>query len=120
MLIYNYARVILIVKDIDYSMANAFPVSTAAPLFIIRHPVDRAVSQFYYIRKWYNKISGYNLTEFMNDAEMMSIFWSVWFDGQVTFKLFDLENPYLTFLKIADTVFPLILPPVLLWNLETC
>ena len=77
----------------DGDLANAFCISITAPVSILRHPVDRAVSQFYYIGKFYPKISEKNLTEFMNDAQMMSNFWSVWFDGQVTFSQHPVARP---------------------------
>ena len=58
-----------------------------APVVLIRHPIERVVSHFYYARtiSWTGnkKIRSQTLTEYLNDVESMIDTHIIWYDGQV-------------------------------------
>ena len=64
-----------------------------APIVVLRDPIDRFVSDFYYSRKKsYNshlKMVNQTLSEFLADPESMLQGQQVWFDGHVSLYLFD-------------------------------
>ena len=59
-----------------------------APVFILRHPAYRTVSHFHQMKKKHppSQIIEKNFTEYMNDAETMSVTQNFWLDGQVIFQ----------------------------------
>ena len=58
-----------------------------APIILLRDPIERVVSHFYYARKlsWTEgkKIRKQTLGEYLNDRESMMDTYSIWHDGQV-------------------------------------
>ena len=62
-----------------------------APITLIRNPVDRAVSHFYYVHQkpWYKHMKMYhqNFSDYIRNPESMMQSRHVWFDGQVSESL---------------------------------
>ncbi len=61
----------------------------SAPITILRHPVDRMVSNFHWdkrVEKWTNhlNISKQNLSEYLEDRASMVVTYEIWYDGQVS------------------------------------
>ena len=55
------------------------------PIMLLRNPVNRVASHFYYVHTWYKhlKMSKQNLSEYLSDPVSMMQSQRVWFDGQV-------------------------------------
>ena len=58
-----------------------------APLVMLRNPVDRFISNFYFVKKnvmWKDtKMISQNLSQFLDDHESMMESRCIWHDGQV-------------------------------------
>lgn len=73
-------------RHFDWSLIETLPQDTTDVITVLRDPVKRAVSHFYYARTlpWTQKlhIRDLNLTEYLHDKSEMLRTRSIWFDGQ--------------------------------------